>query len=89
MSPRAKRLGPAIVCCRDWMELPATKRDRWAWQVIHQLAHSRVTFSVRTFADLAKVPDKEAEEMVQEARRWKWVWVTAQGVWVGRLAKRK
>jgi hypothetical protein len=78
-----------VVCCRSWTEQRATRRDEWPWQVVHQLAHSRVSFRLETFAELAKLPDKEAERIVREAQRLKWLWRPAKGVWVGQLRARR
>lgn len=89
MSPRAARLGPPIICCRAWTDIPDTEREQWALQVLHQFSHSRTTFGLSTFAATARVLDKEAEQLIRDAEQRKWIWTPARGVWVGRLSTRR
>jgi len=78
-----------VICCRDWMEVSDTQRDQWEWQVIHQLSHSRTTFSLATFMDLANLPADRAGVLVHEARRLKWIWTAGDDLYVGRLRRRR
>jgi hypothetical protein len=88
--PRAGEAKRAPVeCCRDFMALSAEQRREWRWQALHQLAHSRTTFSPATFADIARLGPKYAGHLIDEAERMRWIWTPAEGVWVGRLTPKR
>lgn len=78
-----------VICCAEWMRTPTTRRDRWEWQVIHQLSHSSVPFSLATFTDLAKLPVDRAAVLLHDARQLKWVGPAGPDCYVGRLKGRR
>jgi hypothetical protein len=79
-----------LECCRPWEDVPATDRLLWPWQVVHQLAHSRVAFTVARLADMARIPEAEAEVLVEQAHHRKWLFHSdVPTLWVGRLPARK
>lgn len=69
----------------NWERLALDLQAQWRWQVIHQCAHSRVTFSLPTLADMARIDEQEAADLVREARAMHWVRPHGQGIWVGML----
>jgi hypothetical protein len=60
----------ATRCCQAWEHLPAADRDTWAWQVLHQLAHSSVPFSVAAVAEVARA---NSDQLINEAQRRRWI----------------
>lgn len=73
-------------CCKAWDEVPAESRGEWRWQVLHQLSHSRVAFSVEHLARTARINLTDAQHLIGEAKARKWAWASeADGLWVGRL----
>jgi hypothetical protein len=89
MSPAKKPPKRKLECCRHWDALAASQRKEWRWQVLHQLAHTRTTFSLGTLADLARIGDGEAAEMIKDGELRKWIWTPQAGVWVGQLPTRR
>lgn len=89
MSPAKKKARPPLDCCRDWMQVAATDRDQWRWQVLHRFSHSRTAFSVETLAEYARVPVEQARDLIESGQSRKWLWTPQEGVWVGRLSSRR
>jgi hypothetical protein len=67
------RTEAATRCCPAWDALGTMARAEWAWQVLHQLSHSDVPFSAGRFAELARVDDDTARELIAYARRRRWI----------------
>ena len=86
---RAGATRTPVECCRDFMALSEDHRRQWRWQALHQFAHSRTSFSPQTLADITRLTVAEAEEIIGEAERMRWVWTPQQGIWVGRLAPKR
>jgi hypothetical protein len=73
-----------VGCCPAWDRLADVDRAQWAWQVLHQLAHSRIPFSAERFTNLAECSGAEAGRLIAIARHYRWI-VHYDGQWVGRL----
>lgn len=87
---RPTRTRPRVYeCCKAWDDLGADRRARWDWQVIHQFSHSRVPFSVATFAERANVDQERALYLIGEAKSLKWLFTGDPGTWHGRLPTRR
>lgn len=71
MIPKTTR--PKIECCRKWEDLDPDDRRRLRWQVLHQLGHSRLPFTLERYADLAHVSLVDAATLVGVAQRRSWV----------------
>lgn len=88
---KARKKAPGY-CCEKWQEQPETRRRAWPWQVAHQWAHSRTSFTAATLADRAGVELPEAEEIIKIGNDWKWYQqVPTPGtvtVYAGNLTKR-
>lgn len=91
-----------LECCRPWADLDATERLHWRWQVLHQLAHSRVAFTVARFAEMARITEAEAKALVEQAHHRKWLFHASGSedptspvhrksppLWIGRLPARR
>lgn len=77
-------------CCKAWDDLAAAQRAEWAWQVLHEMAHSRVPFSVRRLADLARLDLQTATQLAASGRIRKWITYTdTPGLLVGALSKKR
>jgi hypothetical protein len=63
----------ATRCCTAWDALDPAVRGIWAWQVLHQLAHSDVPFTAARFAELAREDDDVAGDLIAYARRRRWI----------------
>jgi hypothetical protein len=74
----------ATGCCPAWDRLAGVDRSQWAWQVLHQLAHSRIPFTTDGFTHLAGCAGPEAGRLITIARHHRWI-VHRDGVWLGRL----
>lgn len=68
-----ERTRTKIECCRKWEDLDPADRRRMQWQVLHQLAHSRLPFSLERYAELAGVSLVDATALVGVARERSWV----------------
>jgi hypothetical protein len=60
-------------CCWAWEHLGADDRDTWPWQALHELAHSPVPFSTTKFAELGRLSEREADQIITQARRRRWL----------------
>jgi len=65
-------------CCPQWNNLaehyPRLVMDRsWPLVVLHEMAHSRVPFSVRRFSLDAGLPMRIARSYIDQAREWEWI----------------
>lgn len=88
---------PAVAdCCKAWDDLPAERRAKWGWQVLHTWAHSRVPFTVDRLADTGRISIDQAAKAVEIARQRKWLFRAGGGastpddhLYVGRLAPRR
>jgi hypothetical protein len=74
-----------VVCCRPWTDLGVTDRDDWAWQVLHQLSHSRNPFSAETFSGFARVDVRRGRELIESGLSMHWLYPLTRTVYVGRL----
>lgn len=91
MAGRPRKTMAPLVCCKPWGDLPASQRNQWRWQVLHQFAHSAIPFSIGTFAERANTDDVTAQYLVHEGKERKWLRTedAANGIYVGRLAHRR
>jgi hypothetical protein len=88
---KAKRAGSTrkrYECCREWDLFEPKDRAKWDWQVIHQFAHSRTTFTLATLQDRAHCDERRAADLIHLAQELKWIWTPAEGIWVGQLSGR-
>jgi hypothetical protein len=77
-------------CCKPWIDEPPSRRRVWAWQAVHQYAHSRVPFSVERFGTVADVDAVQASKIIAAAVNRDWITpVNADGLYVGRLKARR
>lgn len=76
-------------CCKKWDELPAARRQKWPWQVLHTYAHSRVPFTVGRLAEVGLITEEQAAKAVQIAVERDWVHLAGPKLYVGRLAARR
>lgn len=83
-------------CCKAWEDLPAERRAKWGWQVLHQWSHSRIPFSAQRLSDVGRLDDVEAAgKAIEIALQRKWIFRadrSASGgaeLYVGRLTARK
>lgn len=63
----------AARCCPAWDLLDVSVRRLWEWQVLHQLGHSDVPFTAARFAELAKVDDDTASDVIRYGRHRRWI----------------
>lgn len=78
-----------LECCAPWDHVDPARRAQWDWQVLHQLAHGRVPFTVAYFAEQARVDVARAEYLIGEGRVLKWIWQPGPGLFTGLLTKRR
>ena len=77
-------------CCRPWDELQEDNRGAWPYQVLHELSHSRVPFSIQRYASLAKLDDGVATSMIIDGVKLKWIrYADVAGLYIGRLARKR
>lgn len=79
---------PKIVCCKAWTDVGHQQRALWAWQVLHEYAHSRIPFSVATFASTARIEREEAVRLIAEGVSLKWLHLAGH-TYFGRLTKKR
>lgn len=70
-----ERHRPARHCCSAWFDITRDEGDPppWAWQVIHEIAHGRVPFTVSQLAAIGQIDPAWTEEIVGEALKKTWV----------------
>jgi hypothetical protein len=75
-------------CCKAWTDMPADRRTKWGWQVLHTYSHSRVPFTAERLADVGHITVEQAGKAIGIAVGRGWLY-PADGDYVGRLAPRR
>ena len=89
-APEPKKKRERYECCKAWDDVETVHRQDRAWQVLHQMSHSRVPFSLACFADLARLDEARASYVLAEGRVRKLIGFTDEaGLYVGRLAPKR
>jgi hypothetical protein len=71
-------------CCPQWQLFPSEKT--WAWQAMHRLGHSRITFSEPTVSALTRTDLNQSRKLIVDAGDLGWIASIGQaGIYVGCL----